>query len=545
MKKFVFLLMAGLMVLGFGACSDDMDVPKGGEEIADAVYMSFDLKLPSSRSATDEEDGKTNSNANPDFEEGFETENKVSTVKVVLATAATAANGVTTYTYVAESMDGFKLVGEEDVYTVTFQAADLTSILPEEGQMGPSVYAFVVCNPPTGFDAEQIFTGYGSVANGDETLENSIAQLNSFLMTNAEISQISNIPSDLTSYNSPANPFDLGVVEVERTAARFDYKAAKTGNVYPVEGTTVSVKLTGMALVNMSKNYWWLRRVADAATSPAGQYNPATIALCGVETPRNYVVDTDHAEKLDGNASAANFCYHVGTGDAINPTTFIYTDINSLTIDDNWTGANGEDGYKVWRYATENTLPSIEDQIKKYSTGVIFKGVIEDSETDETKKLLDGNSAVYVFGDVLYGKWEQVGLAANELDDNDALKNVSLNAAYKQAGVTEPTKEAAVNAGFTVYSPNDKGEYEVYYYYWNRHNDNGNNTLMGIMEFAVVRNNVYKLSVTEINRYGHPGDPDGDPDPEKPDDPDEDDEVYFRVGVKVLPWVVRVNNIEF
>jgi len=549
MKRFSYLMMASLMALGFGACSDDVDVPKGGEEIADAVYMSFDLKLPTSRSETDE-DGTTNSDANPDFEVGFETENKVSTVKVVLATKSTATPP--TYTYVAESKDGYSVVGKDDTYTVTFQAADLTSILPAEGQTGPQVYAFVVCNPPAGFDAKQIFTGNGSVASGDETLEKSIAQPNSFLMTNAEISQISNIPSDLTSFNSPANPFDLGVVEVERTAARFDYKAAQTNNVYPVKGTNVSIRLTDMALVNMSKNYWWLRRVAAAATSPAGQYDPNTITLCGVETPKNYVVDTDHEEKLAGTASAANFCYHVGTGDAINPIGFTYTSIASLNKDDNWTGANGEDDYKVWRYATENTLPSIEDQIKKYSTGVIFKGVIEETETDDSKKLLDETSAVYVFGDVLYGNWAKVKAAAEELDDNEALKNVSLNAAYKQAnatvtgeGVTEPTKAEAVKAGFTVYSPNDEGKYEVYYYYWNRHNDNGNNTQMGVMEFAVVRNNVYKLSVTEINRYGHPGDPGGDPDPEKPDDPDEDDEVYFRVGVKVVPWVVRVNNIQF
>jgi hypothetical protein len=65
------------------------------------------------------------------------------------------------------------------------------------------------------------------------------------------------------------------------------------------------------------------------------------------------------------------------------------------------------------------------------------------------------------------------------------------------------------------------------------------------MEYAVVRNNVYKLAVTGVSKYGHPGDPTGDPDPETPSDPDETKNVYFQVSVKVLPWVVRVNNIEF
>ena len=73
------------------------------------------------------------------------------------------------------------------------------------------------------------------------------------------------------------------------------------------------------------------------------------------------------------------------------------------------------------------------------------------------------------------------------------------------------------------------------------------------MEFAVVRNNVYKLAVTKVNRFGHPTpptgptdpDPDPDPDPIDPEDPDESVNYYFNVTVKVLPWTVRINNIEF
>ena len=71
---------------------------------------------------------------------------------------------------------------------------------------------------------------------------------------------------------------------------------------------------------------------------------------------------------------------------------------------------------------------------------------------------------------------------------------------------------------------------------------------MGNMEFAVVRNNVYKLCVDKIAKFGHPDPKDPknpDPDPEDPTDPDESLNYYFNVTVKVLPWVVRVNHIEF
>ena len=107
----------------------------------------------------------------------------------------------------------------------------------------------------------------------------------------------------------------------------------------------------------------------------------------------------------------------------------------------------------------------------------------------------------------------------------------------------------------TVYEATDEGEagdgigaglgYYCYYFYWNRHNDNQNSGKMGPMEFAVVRNNVYKLSVSAINQLGHPRDTEHDPDPVDPEDPDEDPTRYIKVDVQVLPWVVRVNDITF
>ncbi len=111
-------------------------------------------------------------------------------------------------------------------------------------------------------------------------------------------------------------------------------------------------------------------------------------------------------------------------------------------------------------------------------------------------------------------------------------------------------KKKATGLGFILYQSSqdpvtgDWGYY-CYYYYWNRHNDNLENGVMGRMEFAVVRNNVYKLTVTKLNTLGHPRIPENDPDDPKPDTPDESSEVYISVSVDVVPWVVRLNNIEF
>jgi hypothetical protein len=123
---------------------------------------------------------------------------------------------------------------------------------------------------------------------------------------------------------------------------------------------------------------------------------------------------------------------------------------------------------------------------------------------------------------------------------NDALADDEALSAFKSA---------ATAAKFTLYQSSvdkDYGPgYYCYYFYWNRHNDNGNDGVMGPMEFAVVRNNVYKLAVTKIDRLGHPRITDNDPDPVDPEDPDEKGDLYLSVSVEVLPWVVRENDIEF
>lgn len=110
-------------------------------------------------------------------------------------------------------------------------------------------------------------------------------------------------------------------------------------------------------------------------------------------------------------------------------------------------------------------------------------------------------------------------------------------------------RKKVTGATFTIYQGSVDKEYGwgyyCYYYYWNHHNDNLNNTVLGPMEIATVRNNVYKLAVTRLNTLGHPRIPANDPDTPTPDTPDEKGDIYMQVNVKVVPWVVRINNIEF
>ncbi|WP_195281472.1 Mfa1 family fimbria major subunit [Parabacteroides johnsonii] len=86
-----------------------------------------------------------------------------------------------------------------------------------------------------------------------------------------------------------------------------------------------------------------------------------------------------------------------------------------------------------------------------------------------------------------------------------------------------------------------------YYPYWIRHSDNNINAgdgtgddgdeIMGIMEFGIVRNNIYKLSVKTIKNFGI--------DELDPGIDDEASDLYLNVELSVKPWVLRFNeNIE-
>ena len=582
MKRFSYLFMAGLMTLGLWSCSDDADINAGGEnEISGDVYMSFKLELPTAgRSATDnvgDNGGSTNSNATPDSEVGQESENTVKRFDVVLVVKdASKPSG---YKYIAQTSKTESTAQNihTNEYTIIFQSQAL------EDYEGQSVIAFVFCNHPGDTNYKGIVEGTNPqcVLPNKEAFYKLSAE-DGFWMSNSKI------PAEVELKNldqtSEAAPLTLGTVEVERTVARFDFKHKEAGSidlnsdgtndkdVYVLEETegnpSVVVQLAQMALLNVSNQFNYVRHT-DNPASAQNAYDAASVTICGVEKNTNFVVDSDFEQKVANDYLPNNFLNYwdegAGNKDVETPIHFASlwntvsstaSNIASLATPDSWGDESNADnaGYMIWKYATENTLPSVVKQIKSLSTAVIFKGYLYDLTTGTGNRLL-GDKA-YVLNNRLYGSWSQVGALVATVTDTSDEDLIALKAAYNAAGgagAPEPNLSTASEYGFTVYEKDknntidnpDDDYWPVYYYYINKHNDNGQAEVMAPMEFAVVRNNVYKLAVTNISKYGHPGDPAGDPDPEIPSEPDESKNVYFQVSVKVVPWTVRVNNIEF
>ena len=506
--------MAALLVAMVG-CNKE---PQQGTVTEDgSVYMQFSVNMLTTRTGTDSE-GNTNSDASPDYEVGKDRENMISKVDIVLS------NG-NSYIVAKEVVPA---AASTDTYVASFSTLALTA------EATYDVYIYANCSAPAAKNLDEV---------SDATVAD-ITGANAFWMTNAYTAVKKTLPADLSLHTQPNNPLNLDSHYVERAMARFDYMPKG-----PYEVGAAEITLTEAALINQSKEFYMLRRVSDNGTN-------TNWTVGGVETPLNYVVDTDYAAKANGWAEGldANFDAHM-----TNPASWTWKSLTNLTEEDNWEGTNdgtddplaGEGGteestpehelneYYIWQYAKENTIPNVDAQDNGITTGVVFKGEITGQAVTDAN-----NETIYVFENVLYGNWSAVEAAATKAEAPATL----VAAVKKIEAITTPVAKDYADAGFTGYSPDaTDGKYYAYYYYWNRHNDNGKNTEMGTMEFAVVRNNVYKLCVDKIARFGHPtpGGDDPDPDPVDPSDPDESINYYFTVTVKVLPWVVRVNHIEF
>ncbi len=567
MKKSWSKILAGALCFALAACNNDDIATVNDGDVENGVYMRFRLELPQkTRSVTDSEAGDDYVTSDGGIEIGTDNENKVTKGVLVVLTTPDRKFVASSYVNVSDGTEG----DAASTYTMGLSETAL------RGQAGKEVLVYAFCNPTDDliekankFNSGELLT----VGNATCKLSNAenieICTGGKFLMANAVL--LSNtLPDSFSGCKTKESAYNLGTVKVERAVARFDYKQGPSDSengdrataTYHVlknsEGKTmIQVQLTDVALLNMSKEFYYLRRTCKQDGSGNADY--MKFDLCGLETTNNYVVDYDFKDKISYTGSedlTGNFFYNLGrftdngwiSGQLDNNSEWKWVKLTEITNkgennSDNWQDAPAgidKTGYRVWRYVTENTIPSPRRQMNGISTGIVFKGhIIATDNNPDVRVAMEQREPLYVYNNALYIRSMFAGLS-----ENTAVKN-AYNAVMAAAGNGEPTDKMWTDHGFTIYTPNSNNEYEVLYYYWNRHNNNGMPAEMGIMEFAVVRNNVYKLCVDKISILGHPTDPGKDPDPVDPNEPDENSDVYFKVSVQVLPWVVRVNSITF
>lgn len=185
----------------------------------------------------------------------------------------------------------------------------------------------------------------------------------------------------------------------------------------------------------------------------------------------------------------------------------------------------------ILAYCLGHVIPDgiLDTELDKYFTYADFSG--ENMANFDLEKFQSSPSA---------GATDPFGYIAylNDLSLTTPAKDIPTFAAFMNSGdshlVKEPESVKAYNDG------------KCYYPYWIRHANNNNpdqttgvqdmsKRLMGIMEFGIVRNNIYDLTVTGINGFGSVDIPDVDED-------DEHTKLGIRVVLYVKDWTLRKND---
>lgn len=317
---------------------------------------------------------------------------------------------------------------------------------------------------------------------------------------------------------------------------QFDEESATAGNWY--------VRIEGYALTNLSKEQNHVRHIGDGhgISTPFGTLNGNNYLITPYWADKNGVTFDGNGDFENTPATTTWFYNTLADVSAESENLTIDTDgsfknggaaatyYRALpTVDENpgtvtgGTGTNPKVGARM-AYCFENST-DIDHQTHGLSTGISFVARMYKDENCQQPI-----TSLYQYNGYNFESLKAIGEAFGA---NTPKKIQDL--IDKETASTPITKEDLEAAGIKQYSGN------ICYYYTTeiKHFDNGNNNTLGNMEFAIMRNNIYSLAITNISKIG---DPIVDPTPETPN---ETKEAALKVSVKIIPWIVRYNDIEF
>ncbi len=387
-------------------------------------------------------------------------------------------------------------------------------------------------------------------------------------------------PSErLVVENNPKEDPATISVNVERVAARVDYKADGEFKLTDTDYEDASVKILGATIINdFSAGSYLIKRVSKDPTKKTG----SDVTYLGIEKtgadglPTNYVIDPWTADKNSTNAELNNTPFTTVDGQSVNAAG-LYVDGSYLysgsedSEDPEWWSTRMIAGTQItdpedkkWQcvgYTLENT--TAQDQTAKtYNTGLAFQAQFNPGSalvgyvpkhtffrysdrlyTSLTAMMGQLNEqadfAAYFNAEVdgLKSKtwadvtafcealpYDPVGLAGyftglqGEADASanvgNGLDNVTWMAFLATLGVDESDPlDPQINQGghddtrARLYESSNgmlRTYYKglCYYVWWLRHSNDDSDVTNGLMEYAVVRNNIYKVEVKTVASIG-------------------------------------------
>ena len=532
--------------LAAGCAQEDIDTaPSGGGGMSASSYVSLSF---ASQQSTPTRSNPTGGEQGDGQEKGQVNENEIKSAVAffyqgnngVNSDGSTKIMAVATFNVGSPTEPGN---GIDRTYTTSPQQVDLKN---------GTYNVIVVANPGADWWTGKSLT-LDDVRNHIQTTAWTASGSNysDFVMTSAA-------DATLTLNSNPENNPAKATVNVERMAARLDYKAEASYTCTDPAYPNATVKITGAALVNnLTAGSYIIKRVADDVNGTNPTYLGDETLDAGVQT--NYVLDPWTAGKTSANNSFT-------IGSETKTAKDLYGEwFGNISQDPNDWAAYVQPGTEVtvgtekWQrigYTLENTTAA-EEAGKRYSTGVVFKATfhpqgvanyqdgatffalgthlfasMEDmmtyvygadfSQFDDKINACDNWAAVKTFAASLLDN-DPSGYKAFLLGQDEAqdLAQVKESLKWKAYMLNKCGYSASLNNN--VYSvtldqnedtstrealqPYGTRTYEdatCYYTWWVRHSNDNDDTKKGIMEYAIVRNNIYKLTVNSIYSLGGP-----------------------------------------
>ena len=287
---------------------------------------------------------------------------------------------------------------------------------------------------------------------------------------------------EITNENTFEHPAKVSLY-MERMNAKISMK--NNAEKYTVTGIA-DIALTGYKVVNLTEKTNLFRQVGNVADN-----GTITNLSFGSITETIQVVDPETGLKVAYESDM--------------PTGITLVNSNS-----DYSAMPAGTGMNTLIYCNENVMAPA-NQLNTYATAIAFKASI----TPAINNYFDANgAATYSTGDL----WYFDGKFYDSLKTLNAANDFSLTTAnYSDFGVKKFVGGVC------------------YYTYYIKHYDNFKPLELGFMEYAIVRNNDYQVTITGINDLG-------DDDPTVEPDPIEMQESYFQATLFVRPWTVRAQD---
>lgn len=381
--------------------------------------------------------------------------------------------------------------------------------------------------------------------------------------TNFLMSSADEPTEKLTINNNSENEPAKVTVNVERMAARVDYLADNKYTCTDPMYEDATVEIIGATIVNrLTAGSYLLKRVADDVNSKTPEYLGREEATGTDMLATNYVLDPWTALKTRQNLTGTPFTVNrqnVEASGLYDAETYIPTRSDNP---EDWAGyckagvdATKDDYLRVG-YALENTTGRLETSLN-YNTGIVFKAQFHPVGVNgytDGQTFFTYNGVIYPMLTDMMGQLNgqedfstYVGKKIAALTSWDELKNFAASITNDPTGYRTYLEEYAdTHSTETFNTANElKWEYylsyelgvfensqdgpeinqngvetravlykssgeklrtyyngQCYYIWWLRHSNDGDDETNGVMEYAVVRNNIYKVSVNSIYSLG-------------------------------------------